>query len=107
MSVTQYLSRLIRNRMVRHLYQSAILAMFTTSVVYAQAATGGLTRTRTVMQMLLDNLNIILPIACVIIGVIIWVLYSAEIMRKDDAVRWGIGVIGAGSVAELVVLFWK
>jgi len=68
---------------------------------------GGLSRARTTLQTLKDNLDIILPIAAVIIGVIIFVLYSAEVMRKDDAIRWGIGVLLAGSAAELVVLLWK
>jgi hypothetical protein len=68
---------------------------------------GGLSRARTTLQTLKDNLDVILPIAAVIIGVIIFVLYSAEVMRKDDAIRWGIGVLLAGSAAELVVLLWK
>lgn len=68
---------------------------------------GGLSRARTTLQTLSDNLDIILPIAAVIIGVIIFVLYAAEVMRKDDAIRWGIGVLLAGSTAELVVLLWK
>lgn len=68
---------------------------------------GGLSRAQTTLQTLRDNLDVILPIAAIIIGVIIFVLYSAEVMRKDDAIRWGIGVLLAGSVAELVVLLWK
>lgn len=68
---------------------------------------GGLSRAQTTLQTLKDNLDVILPIAAVIIGVIIFVLYSAEVMRKDDAIRWGVGVLLAGSAAELVVLLWK
>ncbi|MCZ4328484.1 TrbC/VirB2 family protein [Castellaniella denitrificans] len=71
------------------------------------AQVGGLSKAKTTLEALRDQLDIILPIAAVIIGVIIAVLYSAEIMRKDDAVRWGIGVVVAGSVGELVVLLWK
>ncbi|WP_417276817.1 TrbC/VirB2 family protein [Castellaniella sp.] len=74
--------------------------------IFAQSM-GGLSRAQTTLQTLKDNLDIILPIAAVIIGVIIFVLYSAEVMRKDDAIRWGIGVLLAGSAAELVVLLWK
>lgn len=105
MFIKQYLARMAQHRIVRHIYQSAVLVMFTTGV--AQAQVGGLTKARTSLELFRDNLYIILPIACVVIGLVIWVLYAAEIMRKDDAVRWGIGVLGAGSVAELVVLFWK
>lgn len=68
---------------------------------------GGLSRAQSTLQTLKDNLDVILPIAAVIIGVIIFVLYSAEVMRKDDAIRWGIGVLLAGSAAELVMLLWK
>ncbi|GAB2884655.1 TrbC/VirB2 family protein [Paralcaligenes ginsengisoli] len=68
---------------------------------------GGLSRAQSTLQTLKDNLDVILPIAAVIIGVIIFVLYSAEVMRKDDAIRWGIGVLLAGSAAELVILLWK
>lgn len=68
---------------------------------------GGLSRAQTTLQTLRDNLDVILPIAAIIIGIIIFVLYSAEVMRKDDAIRWGIGVLLAGSAAELVVLLWK
>jgi|SRR5699024_4474868 len=68
---------------------------------------GGLSKAQGALETLRDNLYIILPIAAVIIGVIIAVLYAAEIMRKDDAVRWGIGVVLAGSIAEIVALLWK
>lgn len=73
----------------------------------AFAQSGGLQRAQSTLETLKSNLDIILPIAAVIIGVIIFVLYSAEVMRKDDAIRWGIGVLLAGSVAELVALLWK
>ena len=68
---------------------------------------GGLSRAQSTLQTLKDNLDVILPIAAIIIGVIIFVLYSAEVMRKDDAIRWGLGVLLAGSAAELVMLLWK
>ncbi|WP_336580075.1 conjugal transfer protein [Alcaligenes sp. CHO6] len=105
MFIKQYLARVTQHRLVRHLYQTAVLAMLTTGVAHAQV--GGLTKARTSLETFRDNLYIILPIACVVVGLVIWVLYAAEVMRKDDAIRWGIGVLGAGSVAEMVVLFWK
>lgn len=86
------------------LINTLILLLFSAAV---SAQTGGLTKGKTALQFLLDNLLIILPLAAVIIGIIIAVLYSAEIMRKDDAVRWVTGVLLAGSVAEIVVMIWK
>ena len=73
----------------------------------AFAVTGGLAKAQTTLQMIKDNLELILPIAAVIIGLIIVVLYMAEIMRKDDMVRWLIGLVIAGSIGEIVALLWK
>lgn len=83
----------------------AVLLLLMPAVASAQ--TGGLSKAQGALETLRDNLYIILPIAAVIVGVIIAVLYAAEIMRKDDAVRWGIGVVLAGSVAEIVALLWR
>jgi len=90
----------------RHTLTTAALLLCCYQTASAQSI-GGLSRAQTTLQTLRDNLDIILPIAAVIIGIIIFVLYSAEVMRKDDAIRWGIGVLLAGSAAELVVLLWK
>ncbi|NYT79548.1 conjugal transfer protein [Alcaligenaceae bacterium] len=90
---------------VRQAWTAAMVASLTPAMALAQ--TGGLVKARTAMELLRDNLYIILPIVCVIIGLVIFALYAAEIMRKDDAVRWLIAVVGAGSVAEVVALLWK
>ncbi|MEB2399587.1 MAG: TrbC/VirB2 family protein [Pusillimonas sp.] len=87
-------------------WTTALLLFGITQPASAQSI-GGLSRAQTTLQTLRDNLDVILPIAAIIIGIIIFVLYSAEVMRKDDAIRWGIGVLLAGSAAELVVLLWK
>lgn len=100
----------IRNAALsRHFIIRLIAAWLLVGVHHAAFAQniGGLSRAQTTLQTLKDNLDEILPIAAIIIGVIIFVLYSAEVMRKDDAIRWGIGVLLAGSAAELVVLLWK
>jgi len=101
----RFKNKTLQGRLARTLGAFWILAA-AHQETFAQSL-GGLSRARTTLQTLKDNLDIILPIAAVIIGVIIFVLYSAEVMRKDDAIRWGIGVLLAGSAAELVVLLWK
>jgi hypothetical protein len=100
----------IRNATKRlHIFNRWMTALLLCSITQAASAQsiGGLSRAQTTLQTLRDNLDVILPIAAIIIGIIIFVLYSAEVMRKDDAIRWGIGVLLAGSAAELVVLLWK
>ena len=88
----------------RHFFKAVLLLFMP---VLASAQTGGLSKAQGALETLRDNLYIILPIAAVIVGIIIAVLYAAEIMRKDDAVRWGIGVVLAGSIAEIVTLLWR
>lgn len=92
-------------RFINKLTTAALL--FSIHQATSAQSIGGLSRAQTTLQTLRDNLDVILPIAAIIIGIIIFVLYSAEVMRKDDAIRWGIGVLLAGSAAELVVLLWK
>lgn len=104
-SIKAFFAQLSQSKFKR-IANALAIAYVTPSIAFAQAA-GGLKKTETALTTLKDNLYIILPIAAVIIGVIIAILYAAEIMRKDDAVRWGIGVLLAGSIAEIVTLLWK
>jgi hypothetical protein len=92
------------NRLVQHTTATLLLTALASPAI---AATGGLAKAQSTLQMIKDNLELILPIAAVIIGLIIVVLYMAEIMRKDDMVRWLIGLVIAGSIGEIVVMLWK
>jgi hypothetical protein len=92
------------NRLPQHTTATLLLTALASPAI---AATGGLAKAQSTLQMIKDNLELILPIAAVIIGLIIVVLYMAEIMRKDDMVRWLIGLVIAGSIGEIVVMLWK
>ena len=92
------------NRLAQHTTATLLLTALASPAI---AATGGLAKAQSTLQMIKDNLELILPIAAVIIGLIIVVLYMAEIMRKDDMVRWLIGLVIAGSIGEIVVMLWK
>lgn len=102
-SIRKSFVHLIR-RKAKQIGTTAVLA---TLIFPAMAASGGLAKAQSTLQLIKDNLELILPIAAVIIGLIIVVLYMAEIMRKDDMVRWLIGLVIAGSIGEIVVLLWK
>lgn len=81
-------------------YAAAMTAVFFSSPAMAAE---GLAKGQSTLQMIKDKLELILPIAAFSIGLIIVVLYMAEIMRKDDMVRWLIGLVIAGSIGEIVV----
>lgn len=104
-SIKSIFSRIFQSKIAKA--NALAFATFMPTVTFAQQAAGGLKKAETALGSFRDQLYIILPIAAVIVGVIIAVLYAAEIMRKDDAVRWAIGVVLAGSIAEIVVLLWK
>ncbi|MCD8516794.1 MAG: TrbC/VirB2 family protein [Burkholderiaceae bacterium] len=101
-SIRNYLAQL-NNRLIQRAGAASMLMVLTSPAM----AAGGLAKAQSTLQMIKDNLELILPIAAVIIGLIIVVLYMAEIMRKDDMVRWLIGLVIAGSIGEIVVLLWK
>lgn len=101
-SICNHLAQL-NNRLIQRAGAASLLMVLTSPAV----AAGGLAKAQSTLQMIKDNLELILPIAAVIIGLIIVVLYMAEIMRKDDMVRWLIGLVIAGSIGEIVVLLWK
>jgi len=101
-SIRNYLAQL-NNRLIQRAGAASLLMVLTSPAM----AAGGLAKAQSTLQMIKDNLELILPIAAVIIGLIIVVLYMAEIMRKDDMVRWLIGLVIAGSIGEIVVLLWK
>lgn len=101
-SIRNYLAQL-NNRLIQRAGAASMLMVLATPAM----AAGGLAKAQSTLQMIKDNLELILPIAAVIIGLIIVVLYMAEIMRKDDMVRWLIGLVIAGSIGEIVVLLWK
>ena len=101
-SIRNHLAQL-NNRLIQRAGAASMLMVLATPAM----AAGGLAKAQSTLQMIKDNLELILPIAAVIIGLIIVVLYMAEIMRKDDMVRWLIGLVIAWSIGEIVVLLWK
>lgn len=50
-----------------------------------------------------DWLWVILPVVCLIAGGIIGALYSFDIIRKETAYQWVLGVVFAGAIAGGIV----
>lgn len=81
----------------------AAFLMIANTAVYAQV--GGLQRAETGLNTLLSSLKIIVPIVAVIALIVIGLLYAAEMIRKETMWNWMVGVVVAGSAAELVAMF--
>lgn len=52
----------------------------------------------TALQKFYDWLWLIVPIGAAIIGIGIGLFYSADMIRKDTAIQWGLGVVFAGAI---------
>ncbi|SSZ39601.1 VirB2 family type IV secretion system major pilin TrwL [Bartonella grahamii] len=53
------------------------------------------------------DLKVIIPIAAAVILLCLAIGYAGRYIGKDTFVRWGIGVVVAGSAAELANLLFK
>lgn len=71
---------------------------------YAQT-TGGLTKAREGLGKFRNEILLTVPILAVIACVIIGMLYANDMIRKETMWQWLVGIVIAGSAAELVALF--
>lgn len=82
----------------------ALTLAVTTQVAMAQ--TGGLAKAKGVMESFKVELTDIIPTIAVIALLCLAIGYATKFVEKDTFVRWGIGIIIAGSAAQLTALFF-
>ena len=85
-------------------FSAALILAATTEVAMAQ--TGGLSKAKTVMESFKTELTSIIPTIAVIALLALGSGYATKFVEKDTFVRWGIGIIIAGSAAQLTALFF-
>ncbi|WP_375637548.1 MULTISPECIES: VirB2 family type IV secretion system major pilin TrwL [unclassified Bartonella] len=86
---------------------AALTVFFMNNPVWAQAAQG-LKNADTALKALQKDLKDIIPIAAAVILLCLAIGYAGRYIGKDTFVRWAIGVVIAGSAAELAnMLFIK
>jgi len=69
-------------------------------------AAGGLSKAKGVMEEFKVELTDIIPTIAVIALLALGIGYATKFVEKDTFVRWGIGIIIAGSAAQLTALFF-
>ncbi|AGF76478.1 VirB2 family type IV secretion system major pilin TrwL [Bartonella vinsonii] len=85
---------------------AAITVFFVSSPICAQAQ--HLTNAGNTLKKFQEELNKIIPIAAAVILLCLAIGYAGRYIEKDTFVRWAIGVVIAGSAAELAnLLFTK
>lgn len=65
------------------------------------AYASGLSQATTVLNSVKDNLSTIIPILATVALMIIGVMYAMRMMHKDTFIHWFIGILIAGSAAEI------
>ncbi|WP_375670735.1 VirB2 family type IV secretion system major pilin TrwL [Bartonella sp. SD1336NMGDW] len=85
---------------------AAMTAFFMSSSVHAQAAKT-LINAKTALTDLQTDLKAIIPIAAAVILLCLAIGYAGRYIGKDTFVRWAIGVVIAGSAAQLVSMLFK
>lgn len=78
-------------------------AMFAANPAFAA---GGLDKARGILETLKEEATTIIPIAATLILMILAIGYAARMMEKDTFVRWAIGVIIAGSAAQITAMLF-
>lgn len=76
--------------------------LITTEMAMAQ---GGLTKPKQVMETFKEELITIIPTIAVIALLSLAIGYATKFVEKDTFVRWAIGIIIAGSAAQITALF--
>ncbi|WP_317993942.1 VirB2 family type IV secretion system major pilin TrwL [Bartonella gliris] len=90
----------VRNKVI-----AATNLLFIAHPVYAQAP--NLNNAKNVLKTFQTELKGIIPIAAAIILLGLAIGYAGRYIEKDTFVRWAIGVVIAGSAAEIAGMLFK
>lgn len=83
------------------------LALAALLFLHPDPAFAQLEKGRSALQSFKDWLWLIIPICASIIGALIGLAYSGDLVRKDTAIQWGVGVVFAGAVVGgFIKYFW-
>ncbi|WP_144752509.1 VirB2 family type IV secretion system major pilin TrwL [Bartonella saheliensis] len=86
-------------------FSAALTVFCMDSSAYAAVAT--LKNAETALEGLRDDLKIIIPLAAGVILLCLAIAYAGRYIEKGTFIRWAVGVIVAGSAAELADLLFK
>ncbi|WP_375612573.1 MULTISPECIES: VirB2 family type IV secretion system major pilin TrwL [unclassified Bartonella] len=101
MKKSKVLQTIIRNKATKT--SAALTVFFMSNPVYAQQ----LTTAKGALEKLRDDLKLLIPLAAAVILLCLAIGYAGRYIGKDTFVRWAIGVVIAGSAAELAGLLFK
>ncbi|WP_273720597.1 MULTISPECIES: VirB2 family type IV secretion system major pilin TrwL [unclassified Bartonella] len=103
MKQTNIFQTTVRNKIITTV--AAITVFFMVHPICVQAKT--LDKAKTALETLQNQLKIIVPLAATVILLCLAIGYAGRYIEKDTFVRWAVGVVIAGSAAELVAMLFQ
>ncbi|UTO28298.1 VirB2 family type IV secretion system major pilin TrwL [Bartonella harrusi] len=103
MKQTNTLLTIVRNRSIAT--AAAVTVFLMVHPLYAQAQ--NLNNAKTVLEKFQEELGKIIPVAAAVILLCLAIGYAGRYIEKDTFVRWAIGVVIAGSAAEIANMLFK
>ncbi|WP_212112755.1 VirB2 family type IV secretion system major pilin TrwL [Bartonella queenslandensis] len=103
MKQSNIIQRIIHNKTIKSSTVSAVF--FMANPMLARAVV--LTPANNALTTLQTDLKTLIPIAAAVILLCLAIGYAGRYIGKDTFVRWAIGVVIAGSAAELANLLFK
>lgn len=83
------------------------LAVAALLLLHPDPAFAQLEKGTSALQNFKDWLWLIIPICATMIGGLIGLAYASDLVRKDTAIQWGVGVVFAGAIAGgFIKYFW-
>lgn len=77
------------------------------AMVAQPAHAQGLSNAKSVLDSFLSELKTIVPVAATIALIGLALAYAAKMVEKDTLIRWGIGIIVAGSAGTLATTLFS
>ncbi|WP_144752500.1 VirB2 family type IV secretion system major pilin TrwL [Bartonella saheliensis] len=96
------LKTIFRNKTIP--VSAALTVFFMNNSAYAQVT--HLTNAKNALEKLQGDLKIIIPLAAGVILLCLAIAYAGRYIEKSTFIRWAVGVIVAGSAAELAKLLF-
>ncbi|WP_139412506.1 VirB2 family type IV secretion system major pilin TrwL [Bartonella mastomydis] len=88
-------------------FSAALTVFFMSNSICAAQNVTKLTNAKTALTTLEADLKIIIPLAAGVMLLCLAVGYAGRYIGKDTFVRWAVGVVIAGSAAQLADLLFK
>lgn len=99
-------ARAARKRLTSVARNGAAAAFALAVAVDAHAQAGGFQKAKGILETVKTELTTIIPVVATIALLGLGIGYATKFVEKDTFIRWGIGIIIAGSAAQLTAMFF-